>query len=81
MTKKSQRQETFEKYSGEDDTFILLLSAGISFLMIELSVRLLEVADHGDLSALGGTKVLILFFLLAIIWTIYYDIKNKDVDV
>ena len=81
MTKKSQKQETFEKYSGEDDTFILILSASISFLIIELSVRLLELSNTEDLSTLGGTKVLIMFFIVFNIWTFYYHIKNKDVDV
>ena len=81
MTKKSQKQETFEKYSGEDDTFILLVSVGISFLIIEMGVRLLELPGGEDLSALGGIKVLIMFFIVFIIWTFYYHIKNKDVDV
>ena len=81
MTKKSQKQETFEKYSGEDNIFILLISVGISFLIIEMGVRLLELSINEDLSALGGTKVLIMFFIVFIIWTFYYHIKNKDVDV
>ena len=79
MTKKSQKQETFEKYSGEDDTFILILSASISFLIIEISVRLLELSNTEDLSALGGTKVLIMFFIVFIIWTAYFNIKNGDI--
>ena len=81
MIKKSQKQEMFEKYSGEDETFILLVSTGISFLLVDLSVRLLEVSSTYDLSALGGTKVLIMFFIVFIVWTAYYHIKNKDVDV
>lgn len=79
MTKKSQKQETFEKYSGEDDTFILILSASISFLIIEISVRLLELSNTEDLSVLGGTKVLIMFFIVFIIWTAYFNIKNGDI--
>lgn len=79
MTKKSQKQETFEKYSGEDDTFILILSASISFLIIEIGVRLLELSNTEDLSALGGTKVLIMFFIVFIIWTAYFNIKNGDI--
>ena len=78
MIKKSQKQETFEKYSGEEDTFILLLSVGISFLIIEMSVRLLELSNTEDLSTLGGIKVFIMFLMVFIIWTIYYSIKNGD---
>ncbi|MCK5012959.1 MAG: hypothetical protein KAS66_04000 [Candidatus Omnitrophica bacterium] len=79
MTKKSQKQETFEKYSGDDETFILLVSTGISFLLVDLSVRLLEVSSTYNLSALGGTKVLIMFVLVFIIWTTYFNIKNGEI--
>lgn len=80
MKQESKRLRTFKKYSGDDESFIFLLSVGIAFLMVEISVKLLELSGTGELPALGGLKVIALLFITFIIWTSYFKVKNGDIE-
>lgn len=80
MNKRSQKLDTFIKHSGYDGTFILVVSVGISALIVHLFCSMLGMPTTGELTVLGGLRFVLGFLLALNIWTVYYNIKNEDCE-
>lgn len=78
--KRNNKLDTFVKHSGDDNTFILLITVGISFLIVELASNVLGLPNTGELTAAGGLKLIFVFLVVFNIWSWYYNIKKEDVD-
>ena len=78
--KRNNKLDTFVKHSGDDNTFILLITVGISILIVELASNVLGLSNTGDLTAEGGFRLICVFLFAFNIWSCYYNIKNEDVD-
>lgn len=70
--KRNNKLDTFVKHSGDDSTLILLISVGISVLIVELINDL--IGFTGNLTVAGGIMLIIIFSYSFIIWSWYYQV-------